>query len=269
MFSSPHVSSVVLFAAAVSLFCATKAVAQGGQQPLTATIMQNNVQSDTIQWANFPAVRTADTASYLSPNERRMIHELNMARLYPKEYAPFVRFYIERQRREMDLSKGMIGTALREVPPTIANGQPTFVTDTFRLVDTYRREIEAAEELIVELNTMHAVGRLLPNSCMYSVAALHATDDYERGYANLRSPDGTMPFDRIPHACTELKGANEVLISNQLTARQAAIALLVDGQSQERVRRRIVLNPQWHFVAPFEEGPVGADEHCWILDWGY
>jgi LysM repeat protein len=172
--------------------------------------------------------------AYLKKDELQMVAEINLMRTNPKGYIQHVEAYIAFLRESGDWSPA----------------------------------ISTAYELIDELNATPALTALLPVECIYRTAQKHGADQQKRGYAGHDGSDGSWPWDRVVRDCPQMKDGNQNLISGVADPRRAIIMLLVDDGIEARGHRKMLLNPDWKYIACHKVGTIGTTPNCWIQMFG-
>lgn len=162
----------------------------------------------------FSNLRTADKETYLTAEEKEMIKEINFVRAYPKVYAKIIAKSVS---EEKDLAK---------------------------------KTLDAANELIAELDTMKPRSILKPSRCVYDAAKKHGLDCQKRGAMDHMGSDGSWPWDRLKKTCN-VEDGNENLAGTSQGVRAAVIDLLLDDGISSRGHRYNMLNPQWNQVGCF------------------
>lgn len=171
---------------------------------------------------------------YLKKEEMQMIEEINLLRSNPTAYVPHIEAYLAYLRQNGDWTPA----------------------------------VSTAYELIEELKITPQLNLLQPAECLYASAKKHGTDQVKRGYAGHDGSDGSWPWDRVLRECPQLKDGNENLIGGIADPRRAVITLLVDDGVDARGHRKMLLNPEWRYVACFKAGTVGAKPNCWVQVFG-
>lgn len=185
---------------------------------------------------DFAKLATAKSCTYMSPEERRMILEINLARAYPKVYAQIISTYLDEK----------------------ANG--SFGLD----YDDYM----AGLELLDELKSTEPMSILKPMPCVYEAAKKHGIDCDTRGFLDHTGSDGSAPWDRILGKCKELSQGNENLQGGgSSNPRDAVISLLIDGGISNRGHRYNMLDRSWVYVGCYhflKKNPKMFTPHNWV-----
>jgi uncharacterized protein YkwD len=166
---------------------------------------------------DFNILNTGKSVKYLSDFEKKMIVEINFARVYPSVYADIVGKHMEEKSDDWD--------------------------------GLSRDEITAVNELIKELKSAKKLNALQHKECVYQAAKSHGLDCEKRGFTDHTGSDNSSPFERISKHCgAGTKGNENIVGSTNLNVRKSVIALLVDSGISSRGHRYNMLNPDWKFV---------------------
>lgn len=184
---------------------------------------------------------TADKEVYMNNKEKEMIAEINFLRSDPKGYIDVIEAYID------------------FVDSEIAKDESAKIF--------YNKELKSAEELIELLERLPPLNKLKPNSGMYKAARIHG--EYGRASGNLEKEgsDGSMPHNRMMKHSEKIMDGDENLSSGSSNVRYSIIKLLIDKDDFNRKQRKVLLNPNWDYVAIYEVGKVG-NLHYWVQDFG-
>jgi LysM repeat protein len=170
----------------------------------------------------------------MTPDEIKMVEEINLIRRNPAAYIVYIEKYIKDLEKSGDNKSG----------------------------------IAAARELITELFASPTLSTLQPLECIYSAGKKYGIEQKKRGSAEHQGLDGSMPWDRITRACPSLKDGNENLVGGPSNIREAVILLLVDDGIDSRGHRRTILQPSWKYIACHKMGQVGAMPNYWVQQFG-
>jgi uncharacterized protein YkwD len=189
--------------------------------------------NNTTSYLNAASTPTVNKTS-MTPDEMKMVEEINSIRRNPAGYIVFIEKYIK------DLE---------------TNGDN-------------KSSIAAARELITELFALPVLSTLQPLECIYSAGKKYGVEQRKRGTAEHQGLDGSMPWDRIMRACPSLKDGNENLVGGPSDIREAVILLLVDDGIESRGHRRTLLQPNWKYIACHKMGQVGSMPNYWVQQLG-
>ncbi len=188
----------------------------------------------TTSYLNAASTPTVNKTS-MTPDEIKMVEEINAVRRNPAGYIAFIEKYIKDLEKQGD----------------------------------NRSSIAAARELITELFAMPVLSTLQPLECIYSAGKKYGIEQRKRGSAEHQGIDGSMPWDRIIRSCPSLKDGNENLVGGPSDIREAVILLLVDDGIESRGHRRTLLQPNWKYIACHKMGQVGSMPNYWVQQFGY
>lgn len=184
---------------------------------------------------------TADKAAYLRSSEKEMIAEINFLRTQPQEYIKVLEAYIEFMDSEISKDKSA------------------------RIF--YDKELKSANELIELLERLPPLKALKFSEGMYKAARIHGEYGQASGNLEKQGSDGSMPHNRIMKYATEMMDGDENLPYGSDNVRYSIIKLLIDKDDAIRKQRKILLNPNWDYIAVYEVGKVG-NMHYWVQDFG-
>ncbi len=192
----------------------------------TSTV-SNSESNITLEEAN----RLVSKATYMKPQERAMLNEINLLRSNPKAYVKQVEEYKEKVRT---------GEVFPFVP-----------------VD---EELEIADGLIRELKKMKPLTLLKPSLKLYNVALSHGQYLKQKGNPDLNpnphaGRDGKGAHERIVQA-TGMSAGGENYQGTFVPMRETMIGLLVDSGIPGFGHRKALLNPIWNHGVCVNFGPV-------------
>lgn len=203
------------------------------------------------------SLNTARNASYMKPEEREMIYEINRVRSDPQRYVQFLIPYLEEARAYLELQGK--GDPVESVTTIYLHGFDDEVTVSYDTTRYYPNEdaLEAVESLILELQSMKPARILNPHRELYRGACLLAEDkslhDWNLGH---ETSDG-IPSNKFLHQYAgEMYEISENMAAkgkgrehNLVTPREIVIQLLIDKRTVGRGHRVNLLNPYWTHVA--------------------
>lgn len=208
------------------------------EKPTTNAIGTNNLAANITPPKK---AYTAKNAAYMSNREQEMIAEINFLRMNPKGYAKVIEAYVDFMETEIskDETAGIF----------------------------FDKEIKSAKELLELLERLQPLNRLNPHQGMYVGAKLHGEYGKSSGNLEKEGSDGSMPHNRILKYANEIMDGDENLPSGTSNIRYSIIKLLIDKDDYNRTQRKILLNPNWDYIAVYEVGKVG-NMHYWVQDFG-
>lgn len=215
------------------------------QKPPSNTANNNNNNRNNNTANNVtatPAIPVASTlsegvekATYLTDEEKEMVHEINLMRSNPKAYIKYIDKYVERNKNgffsEQDLNN-------------------------------------AANELKAELKQLKSLSVVVPHRGVYDAAVRHGLDIKQRGKGGHIGSDGSSPFDRIREAAPGIADCNENIAAGPSSVRDVVIMLLLDIGIPNRGHRRTLLNPAWRYVGTYNVGEVSPFPNYWVQTFG-
>jgi uncharacterized protein YkwD len=164
-----------------------------------------------------------DEAIYLSPLEKAVALEINMARTNPKDYASF----LEERKQYYD-------GRLLKLPGEITT--------------TTKEGVTAVDEAIGFLRSVNSVSPLSPSKGMSLAAKDHVKDQGSSGSAQHQGSGGSQPWDRVNRYGTWQKTLGENISYGSDKARNIAIGLIVDDGVPGRRHRKNIFNPDFHVI---------------------
>lgn len=159
-----------------------------------------------------------------------MIAEINVLRANPASYIPKVEKYIK--VCEMKQAKAN-------------NGNLVTTTD-------YSKHIEAAKELIAELESISSLPLLIPNVDMFTVTEAHAEYLSSIGKVSHTDANGNTATERM--SGVNVKNVTENIVTDNGIITSAILVLLVDGDIDGRGHRKNLLDPNAKFISVHTTG---------------
>jgi uncharacterized protein YkwD len=164
-----------------------------------------------------------DKTEYLSPLEKAVVNEINLARTSPKEYLSLLEQF----------KKYYEGKILK-LP-----GQTPILT---------REGTSAVVEAIRSLRSQKPVPPLSPSKGMSLGAKDHIRDLGTSGTSQHTGSDGSQTWDRVNRYGTWQKIIGENISFGHDKARNIVMALMIDDGVPNRGHRRNILNPEFRMV---------------------
>jgi uncharacterized protein YkwD len=165
----------------------------------------------------------AGEPNYLSPLEKAIVREVNLARTNPKGYASF----LEKWKRYYD-------GKLLKIP-----GETMIMT---------KEGMTALNEAIGLTHSINPVPRLNPSRGMSWGARDHVKDQGSSGSSQHKGSDGSQPWDRVNRYGTWEKSIAENISYGSDKARNIVIALIVDDGVPSRGHRKNIFNPDFGVI---------------------
>jgi uncharacterized protein YkwD len=160
---------------------------------------------------------------YLSPLEKAVVNEINLARTSPKAYLSF----LEQFKKNYD------GRLLK------LSGQTPILT---------REGTSAVAEAIRSLHSQKPISPLSPSKGMSSGARDHVKDLRTSGASQHEGSDGSQTWDRVDRYGTWQKIIGENISFGHDKARNIVMTLMIDDGVPNRGHRKNILNPDFRVV---------------------
>ena len=164
-----------------------------------------------------------DLADYLSPLEKEIVREINMARKNPKGYASFLGKW-----------KPYYDGKLLKLPGEIA-----IMT---------KEGVSPVDEAILSLRSMNPVLPLSPSKGMSWGAKDHVKDQGSSGSTQHKGTDGSEPWDRVNRYGTWQKTIGENISYGAEKARNIVMGLIIDDGVLSRGHRKNIFNPDLRVI---------------------
>lgn len=211
------------------------------------------------------SLNTAKNCTYMKPEEREMIYEINRVRSNPRSYLQYIEpMLLEAREKLKKYGKGGRNYSLTYSTETVNGKEKKSVDTTWHYQN--EEEVKALSTLVNDLKKLKKLSVLLPDSGVYNAARKHAKDQSEHNWQLMHTgTDGSHPWDRIEKFSPGMSFGNENIAGNSAdgTARGIVIQLLVDDGIPGYGHRYNLLDPQWTHAAcswDFYNGYM----HWWI-----
>ena len=178
----------------------------------------------------FPFSSGVDKADYLSPLEREVIHEINLAKTAPIDYASFLEQF-----------KKYFHEKLIQLP----NETPILT----------KEGVGALMEAIRFLRSAKPVPPLAPSKGMSLGAKDHVKNLGLSGDASHRGSDKSQPWDRVNRYGTWQKAIGENISFGHDKARYIVMSLIIDDGVPHRGHRKNIFNSDFRVMG------VACGEH--------
>jgi uncharacterized protein YkwD len=242
----------LLFALAAAAAFAQEGEDAGAEAPEAAAVAVEAVypEGDDSGGRAFPdadhwdidALDTGRDAPYLSPLEKDVLLEINMARSDPKKYA---KLYIT---------------------PKLAFFQGNLYTDSEGYTVRTFEGARSVNDCINALNRAKAVPPLLPERGLSLAARDHAVDMGKSGRRGHRGGDGSAPARRISRYGKWDVSCGENIDYGYATGREIVLRLLIDDGVSNRGHRRAVMSSKYA-KAGIAAGPHKRYRHICVIDY--
>lgn len=170
----------------------------------------------------------ARNLNYMSIEDKDMIMEINILRTNPKSFIPHIENHINKQEKVLKLAMSAKSNA------------------TVQTIKFIKIEIEAAKELIRELDTITPMGILTPVESMHIITKEHAEYVKSVNKCVHNGPNGEdlntrMEKMKVTTLSENVGHGNDVI--------SAMVSLLVDANIPHRGHRRNLLNKNHKFIS--------------------
>lgn len=172
--------------------------------------------------------------------EVTMINKINEIRVSPTSFIPEIKSYICSNERMLKLVES------GKMKAVSING----MTNS----EVIQSNIDAAKELIIELNDTKSLGKLTFNSEMYKITKDHGTFLDSINTMQHKGKNGGFANDRMEKLNFTIVTENLVIDNGNVTS--ALIVLLVDARIDGRGHRKNLLDPKVEFVSVYTNGTV-------------
>lgn len=202
------------------------------------------------------SLNTAKLCSYMKPEEREMIYEINLLRSNPPNYVQFIQPLLDNALKTLRTNgKGPKNYSLT-FSTTTRNGKEIKKIDT-TWDYANEEEVKALQSLVKDLKKLKRLSVLQPDSGIY-LAVKSFAEDQEKHNWNLihQGTDGSWPWDRITKFSPKMKSGNENGAGNSANniPKEFVLQLLIDSGIPGYGHRYNLLNPEWTHVACFGAG---------------
>jgi uncharacterized protein YkwD len=171
-------------------------------------------------WAQFTKIAKPD---YLSPLEKAVVNEINLARTSPKEYLSL----LEQFRKYYD---GKLLKLPGEIPVKTKEGW------------------KAVNEAVRFLRSQKPLSPLSPSKGMSLAAKDHVKDQGSSGSTQHKGNDGSQPWDRVSRYGTWRKTIGENISYGSNQARNIVTGLMIDDGVPGRGHRKNIFNPDFYVI---------------------
>lgn len=169
-------------------------------------------------------LNTASTANYLSDLEKEVVHEINLFRSDPAQYAE------------------------KYIAPLAGKYQKKILNYPGGLPIKTQEGVSALHECVRELNKESAISILYPNPALSKAARDHQRDQSKTGKTGHVGADRSNLRDRIERYGKWQVSIAENIAYGNTSARQIVVFLLIDDGVKNRGHRDNLLNPDFKLV---------------------
>ena len=213
-------------------------------------------------------LNTAKDCSYMKPEEREMVHEIDRVRSNPASYLPYLLPMLNDAIQYLRKNgRGSRNYSLT-YKVTTKNGIDKKDVDTTWHY-TNEEYVNALSTLVNDLEKTKKLSVLQPDSGIYLAARKHAEDNSAHNWELLHTgSDGSLPWDRIRHFSPSMRFGNENIAgrTGSPTPRDIVIQLLIDAGIPGYGHRYNLLDPHWTHVACTIENYKGMQ--YWVQNFG-
>ena len=166
---------------------------------------------------------SSEHAAYLSPLEKKLVQEMNLARSNPGEYASFLNELKQHYDGKLLKRPGKIPLATQE-------------------------GVSAADEAIGFLRSTDQLQQLSPSRGMSMGAKDHVEDAGPKGLIGHHGSDGSDAGDRVNRYGAWKTQVGENIAYGGDDAREIVMGFIIDDGIPERGHRTNLFNPNYHVV---------------------
>jgi len=141
------------------------------------------------------AILAIENANYLNADEKKMLMEINIVRVFPQKYLGTVEELLSQTVADSIRLSSMISESINKRVVYEDYGE-VITIDTVRN-NYYNSRIVAIKELIQELKVAAPLNALIPSETMFVSAKKHGTNQTVNNYIDHHGIDGTWPMDRL------------------------------------------------------------------------
>ncbi|HEX5706127.1 MAG TPA: CAP domain-containing protein [Pyrinomonadaceae bacterium] len=219
---------LALYALALAAVCSLLTHAPDAESAFAQKLKKSKVSK--VSEVNEVSEVGADAHS-CSAIEQELLHEINLARTKPAEYAAFLE----------NLKPLYSGNHFKQ-----SGGKPPVIT-----VEGWR----AVEEAITAMRASRPVAALAPSTGMCCGAGELTKDQKKSGRTGHQGSDGSYCEQRAERFGTWTAPIGENLSYGRLSARERVLGLLIDDGVSNRGHRKRLLDPGFKVVG------IACDEH--------
>jgi uncharacterized protein YkwD len=215
------------------------------------------------------SLNTAKNCTYMKPEEKEMIYEINRVRSNAKSYLVYIEPMLAKAKNILKNSgKGTKHYSVTYTTSTV-NGKESKKIDTVWHYSN-EEEVKALSTLVTDLKKLKKLPVLQPDSGIYNAAKKHAADQDAHEWKLLHTgSDGSSPWDRITKFSPSMSFGNENIAGKypEPSPREIIIQLLIDSGIPGYGHRYNLLDPQWNYGACVSGGKQEG-MYWWIQNFG-
>ncbi len=229
------------------------------------SVISLSIHAQEVDW-NDEKLNTAKAATYMQPEEREMVYEINRLRSDPARYAKaFITIRLNNALKDLkDYGRGDSNYSLTT---TYVNNKPSKVDTTWHYVN--EENVKALQTVYDTLLKLKPLSILKPDEGIYKACIKHAKDQGPTNNVNHQGRDGSWPNERIMKFSPKMEDGNENLAYNgNAPVRIIVLQLLVDEGIPGYGHRYNMLNAKWTHVACYATRPPIMKSKWWIQNYG-
>lgn len=184
----------------------------------------------------------AAKVDYLTPLEKEVIDEMNLARTQPQQYLPFVEEYKKYYKGKQLFLPG------HQKPITTFDG------------------VAAVDDAINFLRTVPPAPPLEIIKGLCLAAKDHAADLSVKGIIGHKGSDGSYPNARIDRYGRWGEAMAENIVYEVDTARRMVVALIIDDGTPDRGHRKNIFEPKHRLIGVSVSAPAAFGSKC-VIDY--
>lgn len=216
------------------------------------------------------SLNTAKNCTYMKPEEREMIYEINLVRSNPAGYIKFIQPILERSVMTLKTrGKGQRNYAVTYTS-NMENGVEKIIKSDTSWNDENVEELRSLRSLVKDLKNMKKLSVLKPDSGIYlALQSFVADQDAHQWKLIHTGSKGDHPWDRITKFSPKMAFGNEngAGSSPLKNAKETVIQLLMDSGIPGYGHRYNLLDKQWTHVACIYAG-MKEGMYQWIQNFG-
>lgn len=213
------------------------------------------------------SLNTAAKCSYMLPQEREMLLEINRVRSNPRSYLPYIEPLLKDAEATLKAEgRGTPHYSLTYTTTFHDTGKETRVDTVWHFIN--EENVHALRTLVEDLKAMKPARILVPDHGVYLAGQAHRHDQDAHHWQLLHTgSDGSGPFDRIKKYSPKMNGGNENIAARypEPGPRDIVLQLLIDAGIPGYGHRYNLLNPQWRFGACISGG-LKEGMYQWIQE---
>ena len=215
------------------------------------------------------SLNTAGKCTYMKPEEREMIYEINQLRSNPRSFLDYVQPLLKQAQNTLKVfGKGNKNYSLTFTTIVRSGKEEKKIDTTWHY--TNEEEVKALTSLINDLKKLKPLSVLQPDTGIYRAATKHTLDQDAHAWTLMHTgSDGSAPWDRITKFSPAMSFGNENIAGKypQPTALEIVLQLLIDSGIPGYGHRYNLLDPQWTHVACVSGG-LKEGMYRWIQNFG-